>query len=91
MKNRKESVRDMTSKFGKIEKYQGNDFHQWQKKMHFFLSILKVMYVLSTHMSLILEDSPLEVVRRRNKWKNDDYIYHEYILNGLSYALFDVY
>ena len=43
-----ESVKEMTSKFGKLEKFQGVDFRRWQKKMHFLLTTLKVVYVLST-------------------------------------------
>nr|GEY16204.1 putative zinc finger, CCHC-type [Tanacetum cinerariifolium] len=64
---------------------------RWQKKMHFLLTTLKVVYVLSTPMLEFVEDEPLEQTRRRCKWKNDDYIYCGHILNGMSDALFDVY
>ncbi|GKA89707.1 hypothetical protein Tco_0811519 [Tanacetum coccineum] len=43
-----ESVKDMTSKFDKLAKFEGQDFRRWQKKMHFLLTTLKVVYVLST-------------------------------------------
>nr|GEY54155.1 zinc finger, CCHC-type [Tanacetum cinerariifolium] len=43
-----ESVKEMTSKFDKLAKFEGQDFRRWQKKMHFLLTTLKVVYVLST-------------------------------------------
>lgn len=42
-------VTNMTSKFKKLDKFEGNDFRRWQKKkIHFPLTTLKVVYVLST-------------------------------------------
>ncbi|GKE44790.1 hypothetical protein Tco_1472074 [Tanacetum coccineum] len=41
-----DSVKDMTTKFGKLDKFEGSDFRRWQKKMHFLLTTLKVAYVL---------------------------------------------
>ncbi|GKC17494.1 hypothetical protein Tco_1014276, partial [Tanacetum coccineum] len=38
---------DMTTRFGKLDKFEGSDFRHWQKKMHFLLTTLKVAYVLS--------------------------------------------
>nr|GEX00941.1 hypothetical protein [Tanacetum cinerariifolium] len=43
-----DSVKDMTTKFGKLDKFEGSDFRRWQKKMHFLLTTLKVVYVQST-------------------------------------------
>ncbi|GKF54141.1 hypothetical protein Tco_0161051 [Tanacetum coccineum] len=84
-------VKDMTAKFGKLNKFEGNNFRRWHKKMHFLLTTLKVVYVLSTPMPEFVEDEPLEQTRKRCKWENDDYIYRRHILNGISDALFDVY
>nr|GEX96060.1 F-box domain-containing protein [Tanacetum cinerariifolium] len=64
----------MASKFGKLDKFEGNDFRQWHKKMNFLITTLKVMHVLSTPMPELLEDDTLELVRRRSKWGNADYI-----------------
>ncbi|KAH9609457.1 hypothetical protein KSS87_011542, partial [Heliosperma pusillum] len=64
----------------------------WQKKMHFLLTALKVVYVLSTPMPEIMGDETLaEIQRKRNKWENDDYICRGHILNGMSDSLFDIY
>ena len=84
-------MKTMTNNFNKLEKFEGQDFRRWQKKMHFLLTTLKVVYVLSTPMPEILDDSPLEVTRKRSKWENDDYICRGHILNGMSDSLFDVY
>jgi hypothetical protein len=85
------SVREMTSKFNKLEKFEGVDFRRWQKKMHFLLTTLKVVYVLSTPMPEVVEDETIEVSRRRNKWENDDYICRGHVVNGMSDSLFDIY
>ncbi|KAL0311307.1 UNVERIFIED_CONTAM: hypothetical protein Sangu_2425400 [Sesamum angustifolium] len=86
-----ESVKDVTTKFLKLDKFESVDFHRWQKKMHFLLTTLKVVYVLSTLIPEYVEDETVEQIRRRNKWKNDDYIYRGHILNGMSDTLFDIY
>ncbi|GKA08482.1 zinc finger, CCHC-type containing protein [Tanacetum coccineum] len=86
-----DSVKDMTKKFGKLDKFEGSDFRRWQKKMHFLLTTLKVAYVLSTPRPEFVEEETLEQTRKRCKWDNDDYICRGHILNGMSDALFDVY
>ncbi|GKB36285.1 zinc finger, CCHC-type containing protein, partial [Tanacetum coccineum] len=82
----------MALSFAKLEKFEGVDFKRWQKKMHFMLSSISVVYVLTTHM---LEDGgenpTVEQVRKRAKWDNNDYVYRGLILNGMFDSLFDVY
>nr|GFC46749.1 zinc finger, CCHC-type [Tanacetum cinerariifolium] len=73
-----ESVKVMTSKFDKLG-------------MHFLLTTLKVVYVLSTPSPEWSENENLETTRKRMKWENDDYICHGHILNGMSDSLFDIY
>nr|GEV63754.1 dynamin-related protein 5A [Tanacetum cinerariifolium] len=73
---------DMTTKFDKLVKFEGHDFCRWQKKMHFLLTTLKVVYVLSTPSPEWHEDETLETTRKRMKWENDDYICRGHILNG---------
>ncbi|GKD39982.1 hypothetical protein Tco_1260189 [Tanacetum coccineum] len=36
-----DNVKEMASKFGKLDKFEGNDFRRWQKKMHFFFNKIK--------------------------------------------------
>nr|GEV96330.1 zinc finger, CCHC-type [Tanacetum cinerariifolium] len=85
------TVKDMTTNFGKLDKFEGHDFRRWQKKMHFLLTTLKVVYVLTTPMPELLEDATVKAIRIKAKWENDDYICRGHILNGMSDSLFDVY
>ncbi|WZY93567.1 hypothetical protein YC2023_065896 [Brassica napus] len=81
------SVREMTSKFRKLDKFEGVDFRRWQKKMHFFLTNLNVVYVLSMPMPTVPEDAEnesLDETRKQLKWENDDYICRGHILNAME-------
>ncbi|GJV02812.1 zinc finger, CCHC-type containing protein [Tanacetum coccineum] len=86
-----ESVKEMTSKFDKLAKFEGQDFRRWQKKMHFLLTTLKVVYVLSIPSPKWSENETLETSRKKIKWENDDYICRGHILNGMPDSLFDIY
>lgn len=43
-----ESMKDKTTKVAKLDKFDDLDFRRRQKKMHFMLTTLKVVYVLSS-------------------------------------------
>nr|GEY17179.1 zinc finger, CCHC-type [Tanacetum cinerariifolium] len=85
------TLKEMTTNFEKLDKFEVRDFRRWQKKMHFLLTKLKVVYVLTTPMPELMEDSTVEAIRISAKWENDDYICRGHILNGMSDSLFDVY
>ena len=85
------SLKDLTTNFVKLDKFVGNEFRRWQKKMLFLLTTLKVIYVISTPRPSEKEDETPEDIRTRCKWDNDDFICRGHILNGLSDTLFDVY
>ncbi|KAJ9547314.1 hypothetical protein OSB04_019857 [Centaurea solstitialis] len=85
------SSKDMTTKFAKLEKFQGVDFRRWQKKMHFLLTTLNVVHVLSSTAPEEKDDETPAEIRKRCKWENDDYICRGHILNGMSDSLFDIY
>ncbi|GJX73549.1 zinc finger, CCHC-type containing protein [Tanacetum coccineum] len=76
-------VKDMTTKFGKLDKFEGSDFRRWQKKMHFLLTTLKIAYVLSTPKPEFVEEETLEQTRKRCKWDNDDYICRGHIIDTM--------
>ncbi|GJS67746.1 hypothetical protein Tco_0682311, partial [Tanacetum coccineum] len=78
------SVKEMTTNFRKLEKFEGHDFRRWQKKMHFLLTTLKAVYVLATPMPELLEDDTVESIRRRAKWENDGTIQRTPYNNDLS-------
>lgn len=84
------SICEMTSNFQKLDKFEGVGFYRLQKKMHFVLTTLKVVYVLSTPYPMETENKTLEQARQRFKFDNDDYICQGHILNSMSDALFDV-
>ncbi|GKB24072.1 hypothetical protein Tco_0863473 [Tanacetum coccineum] len=78
-------MKHMASNFAKLEKFEGVDFRRWQKKMHFLLSNMSVVYVLTTPMPDDGGDNPtVEQVRKRAKWDNDDYVCRCLILKASS-------
>ncbi|GJX13270.1 zinc finger, CCHC-type containing protein [Tanacetum coccineum] len=81
------AMKHMASNFAKLDKFEGVDFRRWQKKMHFLLSSMSVMDVLTT---LMPEDggdnSTVEQVRKRAKWDNDDYVCRGYNPQWFSYV-----
>ncbi|GJR67185.1 zinc finger, CCHC-type containing protein [Tanacetum coccineum] len=86
------AMKHMASNFAKLDKFEEVDFRRWQKKMHFLLSSMSVVYVLTTPILDDGGDDPtVEQVRKRAKWDNDDYVCRGLILNGMSDPLFDIY
>ena len=68
------SLQKMTQNFVKLDRFDGDNFRRWEKKMHFLLTTLKVVYVLTTPSPEEQDDETLEQTRDRIKWKNGDYI-----------------
>nr|GEW91217.1 zinc finger, CCHC-type [Tanacetum cinerariifolium] len=68
-------MKHMASNFAKLDKFEGVDFRRWQKKMHFLLSSMSVIYVLVTPIPEDGENANIEQIRMRNKRENDDYNY----------------
>ncbi|GKB67697.1 zinc finger, CCHC-type containing protein [Tanacetum coccineum] len=78
----------MASNFSKLDKFEGLDFRRWQKKMHFLLSSMSVVYVLTTPIPEDEGDNPtVEQVRKRAKWENDDYVCRGLILKDFKHTL----
>lgn len=69
-----DSLKDMPSKFDKPNKFDTQKFCRWLKKMHFLLTTLKVVYVLSTPIPNFTEDETLDTTRRSSKWENYDFM-----------------
>nr|GEV66525.1 zinc finger, CCHC-type [Tanacetum cinerariifolium] len=64
------AIKHMASSFSKLEKFKGVDFRRWQKKMHFMLSTMSVVYVLTTPMLEDRGENPtVEQVRKRAKFQ----------------------
>ncbi|GKA85409.1 zinc finger, CCHC-type containing protein [Tanacetum coccineum] len=64
------TVKEMTTNFGKLDKFKGRNFRRWQKKMHFLLTTLKVVYVLTTLLLELLEDAIVKAIKRRARMLN---------------------
>ncbi|GKC09820.1 zinc finger, CCHC-type containing protein, partial [Tanacetum coccineum] len=90
-------VKNTMSNSGLKDSHQSDGFslvlpEEWQKKMHFLLFSMSVVYMLTTHVPEDGGDNPtVEQVRKRAKWDNDDYVCRGLILNGMSDSLFDIY
>ncbi|GJV21701.1 zinc finger, CCHC-type containing protein [Tanacetum coccineum] len=86
------AMKHMASNFTKLDKFERVDFRRWQKKMHFVLSSMSVVYVLTTPMPEDGgNDATVEQIRKGAKWDNDDYVCKGLILSGMSDYLFDTY
>ena len=76
----------------KLQKFNGQNFKRWQKKMPFYLSTLGLVRFLT-------EDSPTknddeqdrDYLIAREAQNNSDYLCRYYVMNYLSYSLYDVY
>ncbi|XP_077219661.1 uncharacterized protein LOC143853830 [Tasmannia lanceolata] len=86
-----QSMKQMTQDFVKLERFNKGNFKRWQKKVHFILTTLKVVYVLTTPKQEIVEDETTIQACRRRKWDHDDYLCKGHILNAMTDELFDIY
>ncbi|GJU13753.1 hypothetical protein Tco_1136149 [Tanacetum coccineum] len=76
------AMKHMASNFAKLNKFEGVDFRRWQKKMHFLLSSMSVVYVLTTSNPDDGDDATVDQIRKKAKWDNDDYVCRGLILKG---------
>ncbi|GKB43306.1 zinc finger, CCHC-type containing protein [Tanacetum coccineum] len=79
-------MKHMVANFSKLDKFEWVDFKRWQKNMHFILSTMSVVYVLTTQMVEYRENATVEQIWKMIKWDNDDYVCRGIILNGISRA-----
>ncbi|GJX74017.1 zinc finger, CCHC-type containing protein [Tanacetum coccineum] len=63
------AMKHMDSNFAKLDKFEGVDFWRWQKKMHFLLSSMSVIYVLTTPIPEDGENAIMEISRERTSGK----------------------
>ncbi|GJR65253.1 hypothetical protein Tco_0011318 [Tanacetum coccineum] len=80
----------MASNFAKLDKFEGVDFRRWQKKMHFLLSSMSVVYVLTTPMPEDDgDDVTVEQIRKRAKFTQHKMNMDESIQEGLTLVELD--
>nr|GEY15409.1 zinc finger, CCHC-type [Tanacetum cinerariifolium]GEY54391.1 zinc finger, CCHC-type [Tanacetum cinerariifolium] len=69
------AMKHVASSFTKLENFKEVDFRRWHKKMHFMLSSMSVVYVLTSPMPEDGGENPtVKQVKKRAKWDNDDYV-----------------
>ncbi|GJV62212.1 putative reverse transcriptase domain-containing protein [Tanacetum coccineum] len=84
------AIKRMASNFAKLDKFEGVDFRRWQKKTHFLLSSMSVLYVLTTPIPEDGgDDATMEQIRKMVKWDNDDYVCRGLILKEAKYMAED--
>ncbi|GJW67372.1 zinc finger, CCHC-type containing protein [Tanacetum coccineum] len=65
------AMKHMASNFVKLDKFEGVDFRRWQKKMHFLLSSMSMVYVLTTPIPKDGgDDATVKQIRKRAKMLN---------------------
>ena len=62
------SIHKMTQDFMKLDRFHEGNFRRWQKKMHFLLTTLKVVYMLTSLDPVEQEDEIMEQTCTRTKW-----------------------
>ncbi|GJR28887.1 putative reverse transcriptase domain-containing protein [Tanacetum coccineum] len=65
-------MKHMVANFSKFDKFEGVDFRRWKKKMHFLLSTMSVVYVLTTPMPEDKERIYCVPTGKVAKWENDN-------------------
>lgn len=84
----------MNQDFVKLDRFNGTNFARWQDKMTFFLTTLKIFYVLDPTLQPIPEPSEKDteqIITSRKKREEDELVCGGHILNSLSDRLYDLY
>ncbi|GKA39879.1 zinc finger, CCHC-type containing protein [Tanacetum coccineum] len=63
------AMKHMVANFLMLDKFEGVDFRRWQKKMHFLLSTMSVVYVLTTPTLQDGHNATVKQIRKRSKWE----------------------
>ncbi|KAK4400651.1 hypothetical protein Sango_1171200 [Sesamum angolense] len=74
------------------EKFSGNDFKRWHQKMLFYLTTLNLARFLSEETPVVSEgETDTQNRAAMDTWGHGDFLCRNYILNGLSDTLYNVY
>ena len=68
-------LRELTTNIIKLDRFDGENFVRWQKRIHFLLVSLQVVYVLNIPRPKESENKTLAETRKRQKWETDNEIY----------------
>ncbi|XP_027120584.1 uncharacterized protein LOC113766443 [Coffea eugenioides] len=84
----------MNQDFVKLDRFDGTNFSRWKDKMIFFLTALKIAYVLDPSLPEIStpkNDDSNEIKVQRKKRAENELLCKEHIMNTLSDRLYDLY
>ncbi|KAL0331731.1 UNVERIFIED_CONTAM: hypothetical protein Sangu_1718600 [Sesamum angustifolium] len=76
----------------RTEKFFGNDFKRWHQKVLFYLTTLNLARFLSEEVPIVSEgETDPQKRAAMDAWGHEDFRCRNYILNGLSDTLYNVY
>ncbi|KAL5543446.1 hypothetical protein UlMin_007230 [Ulmus minor] len=76
----------------KPEKFSGLNFKRWQQKMLFYLTTLNLARFLTENAHVLKDDvQDIQVVSAVDAWKHSDFLCRNYVMNGLTDSLYNVY
>jgi len=90
----KASSKLMNQDIIKLEQFDGSNFGRWKDKMIFFLTAMKLYYILDPALTPLPEPTAEETQSQKNarmKRAEDALLCRGHILNALSYHLYNFY
>ncbi|KAL2531331.1 Uncharacterized protein Adt_04682 [Abeliophyllum distichum] len=76
----------------KSEKFNGLNFKRWQQKMLFYLTTLNLTRFLTENAPKLNEgEKDIQTVSAIEAWKHSDFLCRNYVMNGLTDLLYNVY
>ncbi|XP_022887427.1 uncharacterized protein LOC111403231 [Olea europaea var. sylvestris] len=89
------SIQVMNQDLIRLDRFEGHNFTRWQEKVLFFLTAIKLSYILSDDFAPILEEKAddsdeckKELQEQRKKRNDDDFLCRGHILNALSDSVY---
>ncbi|KAH9670173.1 hypothetical protein KPL70_016878 [Citrus sinensis] len=74
------------------EKFNGQNFKRWQQKMFFYLTTLNLARFLTEDAPKPKEgETDFQVASAINAWSHSDFLCKNYVINGLTDSLYNVY
>ena len=74
------------------EKFNGKNFKRWQQKMFFYLTTLNLARFLTKDAPKPKEgETNVQVASAIDAWHHSDFLCKNYVMNGLSNSLYNVY
>ena len=76
----------------KPEKLNGLNFKMWQQKVLFYPTTLNLAKFLIKDAPKLKEDEhDIQVISIVDAWKHSDFLCRNYVMNALTYSLYNVY